>query len=83
MIRIPGRSFEIGWAVGHAYTVYAPLLNGCTTILYEGKPVGTPEEGVLWRGIEEFNGKTLFIARRSSEPSSKQIRTPNFLTNKT
>lgn len=62
----PGEVFwaasDIGWVVGHSYIVYAPLLNGCTTILYEGKPVGTPDAGALWRVIEEYNVKKLFIA---------------------
>ncbi|CAB9501841.1 CoA synthetase short-chain family member 3, mitochondrial [Seminavis robusta] len=62
----PGEVFwaasDIGWVVGHAYIVYAPLLNGCTTILYEGKPVGTPDAGAFWRVIEEYGAKTLFTA---------------------
>jgi propionyl-CoA synthetase len=43
----------VGWAVGHSYIVYAPLLHGCTSILYEGKPVGTPDAGAFWRVIAE------------------------------
>lgn len=62
----PGEVFwaasDIGWIVGHAYIVYAPLLNGCTTILYEGKPVGTPDAGAFWRVVEEYQVKTLFVA---------------------
>ena len=53
---------DIGWVVGHSYIVYAPLLAGCTTILYEGKPVGTPDAGAFWRVIAEHNVKTLFTA---------------------
>jgi len=53
---------DIGWVVGHSYIVYGPLLNGCTTILYEGKPVGTPDAGAFWRVIEEYNVKTFFTA---------------------
>ena len=53
---------DIGWVVGHSYIVYAPLLAGCTTILYEGKPVGTPDAGAFWRVIGEHNVKTLFTA---------------------
>lgn len=53
---------DIGWVVGHAYTVYAPLLQGCSTVLYEGKPVGTPDAGAIWRLLEEYRVKTLFIA---------------------
>jgi propionyl-CoA synthetase len=62
----PGTVFwaasDIGWAVGHSYTVYAPLLNGCSTVLYEGKPVGTPDAGAFWRVIEEYRVRTLFVA---------------------
>uniref|UniRef100_A0A7S0UJ25 AMP-dependent synthetase/ligase domain-containing protein n=1 Tax=Pseudo-nitzschia delicatissima TaxID=44447 RepID=A0A7S0UJ25_9STRA len=53
---------DIGWAVGHSYLVYGPLLHGCTTIMYEGKPVGTPDEGAFWRMIEEYKVKTMFTA---------------------
>ncbi len=53
---------DIGWVVGHSYIVYAPLLAGCTTILYEGKPVGTPDAGAFWRVAEEHRVKTLFTA---------------------
>ncbi|MFY9850054.1 MAG: propionyl-CoA synthetase [Trebonia sp.] len=53
---------DIGWVVGHSYIVYAPLLAGCTTILYEGKPVGTPDAGAFWRVISEHNVKSLFTA---------------------
>jgi propionyl-CoA synthetase len=53
---------DIGWVVGHSYIVYAPLLAGCTTILYEGKPVGTPDAGAYWRVVAEHNIKTLFTA---------------------
>jgi propionyl-CoA synthetase len=53
---------DIGWVVGHSYIVYAPLLAGCTTVLYEGKPVGTPDAGAFWRVIAEHGVKTLFTA---------------------
>ncbi|NNE37189.1 MAG: AMP-binding protein, partial [Gammaproteobacteria bacterium] len=53
---------DIGWAVGHSYLVYAPLFNGNTTILFEGKPVGTPDAGVFWRIIAEHDVCTLFTA---------------------
>jgi len=53
---------DVGWVVGHSYIVYAPLLKGCTTVLFEGKPVGTPDAGVFWRVISEHNVKTLFTA---------------------
>ena len=53
---------DLGWAVGHSYIVYAPLFQGCTTILFEGKPVGTPDAGVFWRIISEHKVKVLFTA---------------------
>jgi len=53
---------DIGWVVGHSYIVYAPLFHGCTTILYEGKPVGTPDAGSFWRVISEHKVKSLFTA---------------------
>jgi propionyl-CoA synthetase len=62
----PGEVFwaasDVGWVVGHSYIVYAPLLNGCTTVLYEGKPVGTPDAGAFWRVVSEHGVKTLFTA---------------------
>ena len=53
---------DIGWVVGHSYIVYAPLLAGCTTILYEGKPVGTPDAGAFWRVVSEHGVNALFTA---------------------
>ncbi|GAB2175378.1 propionyl-CoA synthetase [Dongia sp. agr-C8] len=53
---------DVGWVVGHSYIVYAPLLKGCTTILYEGKPVGTPDAGAFWRVISEHKAKAMFTA---------------------
>ena len=53
---------DIGWVVGHSYIVYAPLLHGCTTVLYEGKPVGTPDAGAFWRVISEHAVKSMFTA---------------------
>ena len=53
---------DVGWVVGHSYIVYAPLLYGCTTIMYEGKPVGTPDPGAFWRVISEHDVKVLFTA---------------------
>jgi len=53
---------DIGWVVGHSYIVYGPLFHGCTTIMYEGKPVGTPDAGAFWRVIQEHNVKVLFTA---------------------
>ncbi|MEV0289778.1 propionyl-CoA synthetase [Kribbella sp. NPDC050820] len=53
---------DVGWVVGHSYIVYAPLLVGATTVLYEGKPVGTPDAGAFWRVISEHGAKALFTA---------------------
>ncbi|MGH8152595.1 MAG: AMP-binding protein, partial [Rhodanobacteraceae bacterium] len=53
---------DVGWVVGHSYIVYGPLLQGCTTVLYEGKPVGTPDAGAFWRVCGEYGVKTLFTA---------------------
>lgn len=53
---------DIGWVVGHSYIVYAPLLHGCTTILYEGKPVGTPDAGAFWRVCADHGVNALFTA---------------------
>jgi len=62
----PGEVFwaasDVGWVVGHSYIVYAPLLAGCTTVLYEGKPVGTPDAGALWRVAEQYGVAALFTA---------------------
>ena len=68
---------DIGWVVGHSYIVYAPLLHGCTTILYEGKPVGTPDAGAFWRVISEhgaaamFTAPTAFRAIKKEDPQGK------------
>ncbi|WP_426315079.1 propionyl-CoA synthetase [Methylobacterium fujisawaense] len=62
----PGETYfcasDIGWVVGHSYIVYAPLLHGCTTVLYEGKPVGTPDAGAFWRVVAEYGVVCLFTA---------------------
>jgi len=62
----PGETYfcasDIGWVVGHSYIVYGPLLHGCTTVLYEGKPVGTPDAGALWRVASEYGAVCLFTA---------------------
>jgi propionyl-CoA synthetase len=62
----PGEVFwaasDVGWVVGHSYIVYAPLLHGCTTILFEGKPVGTPDAGTFWRVISDHGVVALFTA---------------------
>jgi len=70
---------DIGWVVGHSYIVYAPLLHGCTTILYEGKPIGTPDAGAFWRVIAEhgavslFTAPTAFRAIKKEDPNGKLI----------
>ncbi len=53
---------DVGWVVGHSYIIYAPLLQGATTLMYEGKPVGTPDAGVFWKVIEQHHVKVLFTA---------------------
>ena len=53
---------DVGWVVGHSYIVYAPLITGCTTILYEGKPVRTPDAGAYWRVISDYGVKVMFTA---------------------
>jgi propionyl-CoA synthetase len=53
---------DVGWVVGHSYIVYAPLFHGCATVLYEGKPVGTPDAGAFWRVISQHGVRTLFTA---------------------
>jgi len=68
---------DVGWVVGHSYIVYAPLIHGCTTILYEGKPVGTPDAGAFWRVIAEhgcaamFTAPTAFRAIKKEDPQGK------------
>ena len=62
----PGETFwtasDIGWVVGHSYIVYGPLLYGCSSVLYEGKPVGTPDAGAFWRVIAEYKVSAFFTA---------------------
>lgn len=71
---------DIGWVVGHSYIVYAPLLHGCTTILYEGKPIGTPDAGAFWRVIEQhgvsclFTAPTAFRAIRREDPEGLLLK---------
>jgi propionyl-CoA synthetase len=70
---------DVGWVVGHSYIVYAPLLHGCTTVLYEGKPVGTPDAGAFWRVIADhgvvalFTAPTAFRAIRQQDPEGALI----------
>jgi propionyl-CoA synthetase len=71
---------DIGWVVGHSYMIYAPLFHGCTTILYEGKPVGTPDPGAFWRVISQhgvsvlFTAPTAFRAINRDDPNGDHIR---------
>jgi propionyl-CoA synthetase len=71
---------DVGWVVGHSYIVYAPLLHGCTTVIYEGKPVGTPDAGAFWRVIGEhgvstmFTAPTAFRAIRQQDPDGAFIK---------
>jgi propionyl-CoA synthetase len=71
---------DIGWVVGHSYIVYAPLLHGCTTILYEGKPVGTPDAGAFWRvcadhGVNAmFTAPTAIRAIKREDPAGELVR---------
>jgi propionyl-CoA synthetase len=77
----PGEVFwaasDLGWTVGHSYIVYAPLLHGCTTVLYEGKPVGTPDPGAFWRVIDDhgvsvfFTAPTAFRAIKKEDPGGE------------
>lgn len=70
---------DVGWVVGHSYIVYGPLLAGATTVLYEGKPVGTPDAGAFWRIIAENNVKALFTAPtairavRKADPDAEEL----------
>ena len=63
---------DVGWVVGHSYIVYAPLLVGATTVLYEGKPVGTPDAGAFWRVIEEYAVQALFTAPTAMRAVKKE-----------
>ncbi|MDP1519659.1 propionyl-CoA synthetase [Porticoccus litoralis] len=71
---------DVGWVVGHSYIVYAPLLTGCTTILYEGKPVRTPDSGAFWRVCAEHGVKTMFTAPtafravRKEDPEAENLK---------
>ncbi len=71
---------DVGWVVGHSYIVYGPLLRGCTTLMYEGKPVGTPDPGAFWRVISEhrvrvlFTAPTAFRAIKKEDPSGAYLQ---------
>ncbi len=70
---------DVGWVVGHSYIVYAPLITGCTTVVFEGKPVGTPDPGAFWRVISEhrvvamFTAPTAFRAIRKQDPEAAEL----------
>lgn len=74
---------DVGWVVGHSYIVYGPLFKGCTSVLYEGKPVGTPDPGAFWRVISEhrvnvlFTAPTAFRAIKGEDPGGDYIRKYN------
>jgi propionyl-CoA synthetase len=70
---------DVGWVVGHSYIVYAPLLYGATTIMYEGKPVGTPDPGAFWRVINEHKVKVLFTAPTAFRAIKKEDPTGSFI----
>jgi len=84
MNTFPGETYwaasDIGWVVGHSYIVYGPLLQGCATVLYEGKPVGTPDAGAYWRVIQEHRVRSFFVAPtglravRQKDPKLELIR---------
>ena len=71
---------DVGWVVGHSYIVYAPLFKGCTTVLYEGKPVGTPDPGAFWRVISQhrvnalFTAPTVLRALKRDDPEGEYLR---------
>lgn len=71
---------DLGWAVGHSYIIYAPLIHGCTTILFEGKPVRTPDAGTFWRVISQhrvnvfFTAPTAFRAIKKEDPAAEHLR---------
>ena len=79
----PGEVFwaasDVGWVVGHSYIVYAPLVYGCTTVMFEGKPVGTPDAGTFWRVIEEHDVKALFTAPTAFRAIKREDPTGEFV----
>jgi len=79
----PGETFwtasDVGWVVGHSYIVYAPLIAGVTTVLYEGKPVGTPDPGAFWRVISQHGVEVLFTAPTGFRAIKKEDPTGEYL----
>ena len=72
---------DVGWIVGHSYIVYGPLIHGCTTVLYEGKPIMTPDAGAFWRVISEHNVKALFAAPTAFRAIKKEDPSGKFIGN--
>ena len=70
---------DVGWVVGHSYIVYGPLLKGCTTVLYEGKPVGTPDAGAFWRVISDHKVKSFFTAPTAFRAIKKEDPDASFI----
>ena len=80
----PGETYwsgsDIGWVVGHSYIVYGPLIHGCASVLYEGKPIGTPDAGAYWRVIEDYKVAAFFTAPtglravRKEDPEAKLLK---------
>ena len=70
---------DVGWVVGHSYIAYGPLLQGATTVLYEGKPIGTPDAGAFWRMIEEYGISALFTAPTAFRAIKKEDPNAEFL----
>ena len=70
---------DVGWVVGHSYIVYGPLLNGSTTVFYEGKPIGTPDAGAFWRVISQHRVKSLFTAPTAFRAIKKEDPNGDFL----
>jgi propionyl-CoA synthetase len=81
----PGETYwagsDIGWVVGHSYIVYGPLVQGCASVLYEGKPIGTPDAGAYWRVIQDYKVAAFFTAPtglravRKEDPEAKLLKT--------
>lgn len=70
---------DVGWVVGHSYIVYAPLLHGATSILFEGKPIGTPDAGEYWRIIEDHGVEVMFTAPTALRAIKKDDADGNFV----
>ncbi len=73
---------DVGWVVGHSYIVYGPLFNGNTTVIYEGKPVGTPDPGAFWRVVDEYRVKVLFTAPTAFRAIKKEDPAGRYIAEK-